>query len=460
MNRKRMKEWPSVFLHIAVAVTLLVALGGCASYRPLPLAEQATLPAHYTDIKVDRDELPLPELAAHPFNQGGSLDIDDIATLAVVNNPDLKSARADVRIAQAQAFNAGLLPDPQLTFTHDFVTNPPPGATSAYSLNIAEDIAALIRHHFESQAGKLDAKKTDLNLLWQEWQVIAKARISFVKLVEERRLMRVLSDNRVLFADRYTRTRTALERGLMTLDAVTPYLTALQDLDKQLRDLERQTSADQHDLNALLGLAPEALLPLRDDITLPALDEEQVMALLPELPRRRADLIALHYGYQAEDRRLRAAIAGQFPTFNLGFTHARDTSDVHTNGFGIVLSLPIFNGNRGNIAIEEATRQKLYDDYQARLNAAVGDVHRILAEQRINARQLHDVDAGLVELEHASEQAERAFHAHAIDALAYASLEASLLSKQVEKIGLEQSMLQQRIALQALLGGALPVKPE
>lgn len=446
--------------HIAVPAALLAFLGGCASYRAMPLDEHPMLAARYADIAIDRSQMPLPELATHAFNQGGTLDMDDVAMLAVVNNPDLKVARADASIAHAQAFAAGLLPDPQLTLTRDVVTNPQPGATSAYSLNLAEDIAALIRHHFDSQAGKSDARKTDLNLLWQEWLVVARARTLFVKLVEERRLMQALLQNRALFADRYQRTRVALDRHLLTLDAVTPHLTALQDVDKQLRDLERQRNTDQHDLNALLGLDPEAPLPLRDDITLPVLDEERVLALVPELPRRRPDLIALRYGYQAEDRRLRGAIAGQFPTFNIGFTRARDTSDVHTNGFGIVLSLPVFNRNRGNIAIETATRQKLHEDYRARVNTAVGDVHRILAEQRINARQLQDINAGLPELERAGAEAERAFRAHAIDALAYAGLQASLLARQVEKIGLEQSILQQRIALQALLGGELPIKPD
>lgn len=460
MNNQARPIARSLFRKFALPTALLALLGGCTSYRALPLGEGSTLAARYTDIAIDRGEMPLPELATHPFARDGKLDMDDIAMLAVVNNPDLKLARADAHVAHAQAFAAGLLPDPQLTLTRDLVSDPQPGATGAYSINLAEDIAALIRRHFDSRAGDLDARKTDLDLLWQEWMVVAKARTLFVKVVEQGRLMQTLEHSRELFSDRYRRTRTALERGLLTLDAVTPHLVALQDIGKQLRDLQRQQSADRHALNALLGLAPEAPLPLRDEIALPTVDENRVAAALADLPRRRPDLIALRLGYRAQDQRLRGAIAGQFPTFSVGFTRARDTSDVHTRGFGVVLSLPVFNGNRGAIAIETATRQKLHDDYQARIDAALGDVQRILAEQRINARQLADVDAGLSELDRAGAQAERAFHARAIDALAYASLRASLLAGQAEKIGLEQSMLQQRIALQTLLGGDLPVKSE
>lgn len=453
MERKKTVPTRNWILAICVA-----DLAGCAAYQPKPLVDHATMPNHYADITIDRRQMPLPELAAHTFNAHGALDMDDIAMLAVVNNPDLKLARADARISHAQAFAAGLLPDPQIVLTRDVASNPQPGTSSAFNLNLSEDINALIRRHFDSQAGKYDARKTDLNLLWKEWQVVAKARILYIKLVEERKLMRVLQQNRALFADRYRRTQIALDRGLLTLDAVTPHLTALQDVDKQIRDLERLLNTNRHNLNALLGLAPEAPIPLRESVALSAVDEGRVLALLPDLPRRRPDLIALQYGYQAEDQRYRAVIAGQFPTFTIGFTRTRDTGNLYTNGFGITLSLPIFNGNRGNIAIEQATRQKLYDDYRNRLNAAESDVRRILAEQRINARQLQDVSQGITELSHAATKADQAFRSHDIDALAYASLQASLLSKQIERINLEQSFLQQQVALQALLGGKLPVK--
>lgn len=448
------------FARTTLAAALLALLASCASYQPRPLPERTSLLPGYADIAVERGQIDLPELAAHPFDASAGLGMDDVAILAVVNNPDLRLARADARIAHAQAFAAGLLPDPQLGLTRDFPSNPQPSSTSAFNLNLSQDINALVRRHFDSRAGQLEARKTDLYLLWQEWQLVARSRTLYVRLVQGRRLEAVLQQNRALFDDRYRRTQAALERGLLTLDAVTPNLTALQDVDRQLRDLERQRSADRHDLNALLGLVPQALVPLKAADTLPAIDEARVQAALADLPRRRADLLALQQGYQAEDQRYRAALWGQFPTFSVGFTRARDTSGLYASGFGVTLTLPIFNANRGNIAIEEATRDKLRQDYQNRLNTAVGDVHRILAEQRINARQLQEVTQGVALLERAADKAGQAFRARQIDALSFANLQASLLSKQVEAINLQQSMLLQRVALQALLGGALPAQPD
>src|ERR1700686_2468687 len=95
-------------------------LAGCVNYQPRPLSTQSTLQTDVAHISIDRSQMPLPELVAHEFNADGGLGMTDIAMLAVVNNPDLKVARADARVSHAQAFAAGLLPDPQFHFGLDF----------------------------------------------------------------------------------------------------------------------------------------------------------------------------------------------------------------------------------------------------------------------------------------------------------------------------------------------------
>ena len=443
----------------ALVFLLACVLAGCATYREQSLGTRSTLPDRIPDLTIDPRQMPLPELAAHRFDPSDGLDITEVAMLAVVNNPDLKTARAAAGIVHAQAFAAGLLPDPQLSLAAD-VPDPGQAATAtAYTLGISEDVVALLTRAPRRAAARREAQKTDLNLLWMEWQVVSQARQLFVRLTQEAQLMEVLEQNRTLFADRYHRTETALDRGLLTLDAVTPHLTALQDVNRQINDLERLVSQNRHDLNALLGLAPEVAVPLTGPAELPELDEAGIEKLLPDLPRRRPDLIALQLGYAAEEMRYRAAVLAQFPSLGIGFTRARDTSDIHTSGLGITLTLPIFSGNRGPIAVERATRQQLHAEYQQRLNAADSGIHRILAEQRINRRQLLDVDQGLADLSRAAAKTDAAFKAHDIDALAFANLQASLLAKKIERINLEQAILEQRVALQTLAGGELPFRP-
>ena len=93
------------------------------------------------------------------------------------------------------------------------------------------------------------------------------------------------------------------------------------------------------------------------------------------------------------------------------------------------------------------------------MNAAGNGSRRILAEQRIMQRQLREVDQGLAELTQVAAKTEAAFTARNIDALAFASMQAALLAKKIERITLAQLLLEQRVALQTLVGGQLPVRP-
>lgn len=431
-------------------------LSGCAVYQAQVPLSHSTASDTLAHLTMDARAMPFPVLAAHRFDAADGLDAIEVAMLAVVNNPDLKIARGDAAISHAQAFAAGLLPDPQLALSRDLSNTGGLGSTTAFSLGLSYDINSVLLHASSHAAADAEARKTDLNLLWQEWQVISQARLLFIKLVQAGRLMSVLSDTEKLFADRVHRTHQALERGLLSSDAVTPNLTALQDVHRQVFELKKQINQNTHEMNALLGLAPDTTLHLQEGGDFAPLDEAAAQAALGDLERRRPDLLALEAGYQAQDQRYRGALLAQFPALNVGLTRARDASGVYSNGIGVTLSLPFLNRNRGNIAIEQATRQKLFDEYQQRLQTGRNEVARLLDEQRLNIRQLAETDQAIADLTSALTRSDAAFKASNIDVLVYANAHAALLVKQTEQINLQQAVLEQRVALQTLLGIELP----
>ncbi|MDB5759649.1 MAG: hypothetical protein JWM30_2938 [Burkholderia sp.] len=444
----------SKFFLPAVAIgAAILTLNGCASYTRHPLPETPGFMTALPVLEVDRKDLPL---SAGPMQLDSSdgLDPDEAAVLAVINNPDLKVARADAGIATAQAFAAGLLPDPQLALMQDLSNTAGPGSTKAFSVGINYDFAALLTRSRIRSAAEAEGRKANLNLLWQEWQVVAQARTMVIKLLYAQDAMALLQQNRTLFADRYDRTRKAVERGLLTADQATPNLVALADVNKQIGDLERQASQSRHDFNKLLGIAPDTLIPLQKPHTaLSAPGKHDVDAALADIGRRRPDLLALRAGYEAEDQRYRAAILAQFPALNLGLTRARDNSNVFATSVGATLSLPVFNGNRGNIKIEEATREKLHAEYQMRLDASVSDVHRAMEDMQISQRQLARLQAALPGLAQAATRAERAYRINSIDALTFATVRGSLLARQLEAVNLQQAIWEQQLVVQTLLGG-------
>lgn len=447
-----------MFLRLIAALSAVLA--GCASYQPKPLDLRPGMPNEVSRLSVDAAQMPLPELASHRFDPRDGLDMDEVAMLAVANNPLLKIARDDLGIARAQAFAAGLLPDPQVSLARDFPTNGAAGNTSAFNLGLGYDVSALLLRSAKKGAAEAEQRKVDLNLLWQEWQVVSRARLLFVRNLEEKRLMRVLEETRALFAVRYRHAEQALRDGNATLEAASASLTALQDVERQIGDLARQIKRNRLALDLLLGLAPEVDLQLVGGATPPAVDAAAMKALLPLLARRRPDLMALQAGYESEEFRFRQAILAQFPALNIGVTRTRDTSNLYTLGFGISLSLPVFNRNRGNVAVEKATRRRLYDEFQQRLNAAASEVYGILEQQALLEKQLAGVNGALIELGQAASGAEGALRAGNLSELNYVNLRAGLLRKRIERITLEQLILEQRIAIQTLIGSDLPVKTE
>ena len=63
--------------------------------------------------------------------------------IAVVNNPDLKAARDQVGVAEAQAFTAGLLPNPQFSFAYGGLISGVGATTSSVSATLTQDIVPL-----------------------------------------------------------------------------------------------------------------------------------------------------------------------------------------------------------------------------------------------------------------------------------------------------------------------------
>ncbi len=112
------------------------------------------------------------------------------------------------------------------------------------------------------------------------------------------------------------------------------------------------------------------------------------------------------------------------------------------------------------ISRSKSRREKsLYDEYTQRLNVGINDIHRILNEQAINQRQLRALNTDLAEMEKTAAQAGRCIsRRHNIDILNYAGVHGLYFAKQIEQINLQQAVMDQRVALQSLLGGPLPLR--
>lgn len=439
---------------------LTLMLTGCASYAPLPLPQRPAAAQAQAALVVDPAQLPLARLAKHRFDPSDGLDIDEVAMLAVARNPQLRAARDGVGVARAQAFAAGLLPDPQLGFSSDHPTNPGAGNTNAVNLNLAYDATAWLARSSRRAAAQADVHKVRLDLLWQEWQVVSRARLLFTRLQSEQQLLTVLHQAQALWRDSEQRQSLALAQGNATLDTASAALAALQAAQRQTDDLELRRLKDCAALHALLGLGTAQPLTLVGEprATLPK--PERVRAELAARLSARPDLQALRAGYASQEARFRAAVLAQFPALNVGLTRARDTSGLYTLGFSLGLSLPLLDANRGNIAIERATRQRLFDDYRQRLDAAQAEVETALENLPLLQAQLERTRAGAAAMLTLAQRADAAWRAGELTSADHVRFVTTWTDKRVEAIQLAEAVMEQRIALETLLGPDLAAAPD
>lgn len=433
-------------IYCSIVLLLSVALSGCAHYRPNPLPTAPDLQM-MPQLTVPAKQFWLPGLEPHMVSTKG-LDETTVMTLAVFNNPDLKAARLQTGVAKAQLLQAGLLPDPQ--FDVNF-------ATSALDyggvLGLSQQIQALLTRGAAKAAAHASVQQVNLNILWQEWQIAEQARELFIQARADSRLQSVLTSARAVLQDRYNRDQTAMQHGDETAGTVAADLYSLSNADTALRQLQIQINLNRHALNALLGLDPSIQLHLIGPIAVPALSQSEYNAAVVALPQNRADLLALQAGYQSQEETLRRAILAQFPALSAGVEFERDPVEgVNAIGPTVTLSLPIFNRNRGQIAIQRATRAVLRQTYQARLDATQSQADQVWQASRILARQLKDLDAQLPELEKTAAAARQSLRDYNLNAPLYVTLESNLLAKEAQEIRLRAALENARSALRMLLG--------
>ncbi|HEY3849740.1 MAG TPA: TolC family protein [Steroidobacteraceae bacterium] len=430
----------------------LAALSGCAGYSPHPLPAGPNLEAQATATD---------EVRPHP-----PLDMNAVATLAVLNNPDIRAARAQTRVADTQAFAAGILPEPQFSgntdVPYDRVTSPRDPRYPeyhAYGFALAIDVRALLTHASKRTAADAAYRQAREEMLWKEWQTVAEARTLYVaqSIAGERRaLLTPAADEYALAA---ARSQRALARHDVTLDQSGADVAALAVVRAQQGAADRDALNAAHALHALLGLSPDAVLSL-EPLGPPQIpDRADVAAAGERLPTSRPDLRALREGYRSEEAQVRIAVLSQFPNVVVGITRARDVSDVHTNGGTISLNLPIFDGSRGDIAIQNATREQLRAEYQARLDQATADIWKLWDEIQELRSELDDLDNRLRTLQDDAGNSHRAFVAGNFPAASYFISVNALITAQSNRLDLLQNLWRDSIALATVTGTQVQPAP-
>jgi cobalt-zinc-cadmium efflux system outer membrane protein len=439
----------------------LIPLSGCASYHPLPLSNASVQQRLRTPaakaLQIAAAQLHHPLLAPVPLNLRSGIGPDQAAILSVILNPKLRADRDRRGLAAAQLIQAGILPNPSIGYTRDFVTGGnTAGTVTAFGFTGSWDISALVSHGAKVAAARANVQAISLDVAWTEWQTAVAAKLALYRVVAlEAELVRAkqIANDQQQTVDTLQAAVDRHEKSVLDLAAAQ---ASREDARATVLTLEQERDRQRLELKKAVGVLPETELPIEQGVALPSELRLSEGELVGDLENRRLDLVGLRQGYQSQEQTVRAAVLAQFPKVVLGFSRGSDTTNVHTAGFGITIDLPIFDRNQGNIAIETATRQKLFDEYAARLFEAHSDIAAAVADIRSLNRQVAAAEAALPVLQHLVDIAKEASDQGAADVLGYFQAKTNLNQKSLQIIKLKQQLVDSRIALELASGRYLP----
>jgi outer membrane protein, heavy metal efflux system len=436
----------------AAIVGFAFMLASCSTYEPLELAHQSNLAPSLArlNLAVPSAEPGKPPVTLDPAKP---LTPNQVGLVAVLNSPDLADARAKIESAHADLQAARILPNPSIGLGYAFLISGP-ATSDAWSASISQDIQSIITYGARVDAAKARYKQVGAAALWDEWQTAQKARLLAIDINADAREIRLREQELALITDELKQVRAATEAGNLDLTAEAPLRAAQAGAEHDLTTARLTLLKDWQDLDATLGLRPNARFEIAEPepVTLP----QEIDSLITSLPGRRPDLVALRLGYDAAEQDVRAAILGQFPAFTLGGAGGSDTSNVLSFGPAITFDLPIFNRGQAKVASSRATRLQLHAEYQARLDDADGTARGLLARSRVVATNLERSRAAADSAASILKSAQQAYRQGNLSQRDLTDFQTTALDRQLDVLGYERTLQENALALSVELGVGLP----
>lgn len=437
---------------------LTIVMSGCATYHKLPLNQstvsESLKPPSIETIRIKAKSIQHPILKPIEFDIRDGLSPNEAAILAVLANPTLRAIRDHKGTAAAQLLQAGILPNPQLSYNLDVPTGGNTQDTvNAFGFGLGWDITSLITHGAKLDMARSHAQSVDLDIAWKEWQVAQAARLNVYRLI--------FTEKQLLLARNIVKQRkknlTVIRRGFSMGVVTVLDLNAAKAAYLQARNsvliLEQEHENERHALNQTLGIPPDNKVLLQRDVRLPIWKSlPTTQKIMDGFDNRRLDLLALKKGYESQEAQVRAAILSQFPKINISLNHIRDTGNVITTGFATTIDLPFFDRNQGQIAVERAGRKQLFDEYIARIFESHSKVATILGDMNSLKKQIEAAVKSLQISSRLLETYRKALEEGNADILVYNDTRNEVDNRQLKILKLKRDLSDMGIALEIVAG--------
>jgi outer membrane protein TolC len=446
------------YCQLVLMIVLIFMLSSCAKYQAQPLTEEKIQQSLQTpsieQLTIQAKAIKHPLLQSVQFDLADGLSPDEAAILAVLRNPELRAIRDQHDISNAQLLQAGLLPNPQISYSFSAPSGgTDAGTNNAFGVGLSWQVTSLIWQASKITAAEKQQQSVDLHIAWQEWQIAQAAKLAAYQLIVYTRQHALLTEMAQRLEDNRSRLQQAADEGLVTELERVAAVSAKNLVDIRLLALEQKQKQQQQRLNRVLGLKPYEIVRLQQAIQLSSnMSLPTYQHLTNDIESRRLDLLALQQGYESQEEKVHIAVLKQFPKISIGLNHALDNSNLYTMGFGVSMTLPIFDRNQGKIALQRATREQLFDQYRNRLFQARADIADLLVTISSTSQQIQSVAYAIPDLEKLVRAYQAAIETGQVDVLNYYIAWNSLTNKKVNLLSLKLQLVQARIALEVASG--------
>jgi len=381
------------------------------------------------------------------------LSPDGAAVLAVLLNPSLRAVRNQRELSDAQIFEAGLLPNPQLHYSLDKPTGgDTAGKVNAFGLELDWNVASLIARASKVREAKARGEAVDLDIAWREWQVAQGTKAAVYKLSSLLNQIALIDQVRKQVAKNLVYVRKAVSDGYMSASDINSVRVASSLVNERLLLFKKQADQQRLKLLRLMGVPANSKVHLSKNLSLPSKIILPKKSLVEGLEQRRLDLLALRSGYDSQDAAVRVAVLEQFPRITIGPTINRDTDNLRTTGFSLNIELPLFNRGRGGIVAKRATRKKLYDEYIARVFGTRSDIEQLKSGIRFLNEQIVAAQATEANFRELVKNYRKALTDGRVNALVYYRIWSDLIDAQIKVVDLKGQLAQAMVALELATG--------
>jgi CRISPR system Cascade subunit CasA len=419
---------------------LLPMLGGCMHYQPQPAA-----PATVLDTRDQRDIDPnllakrIAALAPKAAGRAVTWDRLDLFAAATLYNPEIRSARAALATAAANARAARAATGPNLTLTSEYARDP--AASSRWLvgglIDIPIDAGGRRRSRLEvADIATLGAQYDLAETVWTVRMAICRALAA--QFIAQRQVA-ILTTLEAIRARQLESAERRLAAGEIARGDVERVRNDGADIARRLNDAQATGRTARQALAAAIGLPESALA----DIT-PTWDKFDAAAPDPTLSidaehRRaailaRADILHALGNYQSAEAELRGEVAKQYPAITLspGYTWERGLVKIP---FSLGLVLPPLDLNRRAILAAETKRAEAGARMEAAIAGAAAAIDTAMVETRASRAALARIrDHERPIAERLAAQADLALKAGTIDRVDWAAAQAGVSLAELAEI--------------------------